>query len=100
MSHKSISFIIKKTKFWDRYREVKLTPEHIKFLDAFIDGLSKGQKNAFSNADYRGITGVIPMTANRHIKKLLEYGCIEKVEGKEGRSVSYRLLFDEDEAEG
>lgn len=97
MSHKSIAFIIKKTKFWDKYREVKLTSEHIQFLDAFIDGLSKCNHNAFSNADYREITGVIPMTANRHIKKLLAYGCIEKIEGKEGRSVGYRLLLDEDD---
>ncbi len=35
------------------------------------------------------------MTASRHIKKLLEYGCIEQIEGKAGRSVSYTLLFDE-----
>jgi len=33
------------------------------------------------------------MTANRHIKKLLEYDCIEEIEGKGGRSTSYRLLF-------
>ena len=94
-SHESILFIIKKTKFWDKYREVKFTKQHIQFLDAFIDGLSKEKKNAFSNNDYREITGSSPVTASRHIKKLLEYGCIEQIEGKAGRSVSYTLLFDE-----
>lgn len=100
MSYESIQFIIKKTKFWDKYREVKLTSEHIQFLDAFIEGLSKGKHNEFSNSDYRESTGAIPMTANRHIKKLLEYGCIKQVEGKGGRSASYTLLFDVDETGG
>ena len=96
-SHESILFIIKKTKFWDKYRKVKLTKQHIQFLDAFIDGLSKDKKNEFANNDYREITGTSPVTASRHIKKLLEYGCIEKVEGQAKRNASYILLFDEDD---
>ena len=96
-SHESILFIIKKTKFWDKYRKVKLTKQHIQFLDAFIDSLSKDKKNEFSNNDYREITGTSPVTASRHIKKLLECGCIEKIEGKAKRNASYILLLDEDE---
>ena len=92
-SHEDVMFIVKKTKFWDRCRTVKLSEEQGIFLSTFLDKLSQGNKNEFSNADYREITGTIPMTANRHIKKLLEYGCIEEVEGKGGRSTSYRLLF-------
>ena len=98
-SHETIMFIVKKTKFWDRYREFKLTDAHIKFLDSFIDDLFEGKKNEFSNADYREITGAIPMTATRHIKKLLEYGCIKQIEGKGGRSASYTLLFDNPDEE-
>jgi len=60
-----------------------------------MDDLSKENKNAFSNNDYRKITGTSPVTASRHIKKLLEYGCIEQIEGKSGRSVSYTLLCNE-----
>ena len=96
-SHESILFIIKKTKFWDRCRDVKLTRQHISFLEVFIDGLSKEKNNKFTNTDYREITGASPVTASRHIKKLLEYGCIEKVEGKAKRNASYMLLFDEEE---
>ena len=96
-SYESILFIIKKTKFWDKYRKVKLTDQQLQFLDAFIDGLSKDKKNEFANSDYREITGTSPVTASRHIKKLLEYGCIEKVEGQAKRNASYILLFDEDE---
>ncbi len=94
-SHKNILFIIKKTKFWDKYREVKLTKNHIQFLDAFIDGLLKSKKNEFSNNDYRKITGASSVTASRHIKKLLECGCIRKIEGKAKRNASYTLIFDE-----
>lgn len=95
-SHKNILFIIKKTKFWDKYREVKLTKKHIQFLDSFIDGLSKRKKNEFSNNDYRGVTEVSSVTASRHIKKMLECGCISMVEGKAKRNASYTLTFDED----
>lgn len=95
-AHKNILFIIKKTKFWDKYREIKLTKKHIQFLDAFIDGLFKSKKNEFSNNDYRGVTGVSSVTASRHIKKMLECGCIRMVEGKAKRNASYTLIFDED----
>ena len=95
-AHGNILFIIKKTKFWDKWREVKLTQKHIMFLDTFIDGLSKRKKNEFSNKDYRRITGASFVTASRHIKKLLEYGCIRKVEGKAKRNASYALIFSEE----
>ena len=96
-SHESILFIIKKTKFWDKYREVRLTKQHIEFLNAFIEDISKNKKNEFTNSDYRKVTGTSPVTASRHITKLLECGCIEKIEGKAKRNASYTLLFDEDE---
>ncbi len=95
-SHKNILFIIKKTKFWDKYREVKLTKKHIQFLDIFIDGLSKKRKNEFSNNDYREATNASSVTASRHIKKLLECGCVRKIEGKAKRNASYALNFDEE----
>ncbi len=94
-SHKNILFIIQKTKFWEQYRKVKLTQKHIQFIDAFIDSLSKNKKNAFSNNTYREITGVSSVTASRHIKKLLECGCVKKIEGRGKRNASYTLLFDE-----
>ncbi len=93
-SHESILFIIKKTKFWDKYREVRFTKQHIQFLNTFIYNLSKNKKNEFSNTDYREITETSPVTASRHIKKLLEYGCIAKTEGKAKRNASYTLLFE------
>ena len=85
-----------KTKFWDKYRKIKLTKKHIQLLDTFIDGLFKNKKNEFSNNDYRGVTGVSSVTASRHIKKMLECECIRRIEGKAKRNASYTLLFDED----
>ena len=96
-SHENILFIIKKTKFWDKCRSVKLTKQHLTFLDVFIDNLSKDKKNEFSNTDYRKITGVSPVTASRHIKRFLEGGCIEKLEGKAKRNATYMLLFEANE---
>ena len=93
-SHESVLFIINKTKFWDRLREVKLMKQQVAFLSAFIDDLSKEEQNEFTNSDYRKITGTSPVTASRHIKKLLECGCIEKRAGQAKRNASYVLVFD------
>lgn len=95
-SHQNILFVIKKTKFWDIYRKVKLTKDHIQFLDTFIDNLAKNKKNEFLNNTYRNVTGVSSLTASRHIKKLLECGCVDKIEGRGKRNAIYTLLFDED----
>jgi Fic family protein len=95
-SHKNIQLIIKKTKFWDKHREVKLTKKHILFLDNFMEELSRNKKNAFSNQDYRKVTGVSPVTASRHIKRMLECGCIKMMEGKARRNASYTIVFDDE----
>ena len=92
-SRKRIAFVIHKTRFWDRHREAGLSPEHIRFLDAFMGRLSDGGENAFSNADYRAVTDTIPMTANRHIKRMLEHGIIRQIDGTRGRGVRYALVW-------
>lgn len=93
-AYEDVLFIVKKAKFWDRCKMINLSQGQTMFLDGFIDKLSQNGNSEFSNADYREITDTIPMTASRQINKLLEYGLIVKVEGKAGRSTSYRILFD------
>jgi len=93
-TYEDVLFIVKKAKFWDRCRMINLSKGHTEFLNGFINKLSRGGNSEFSNVDYREITNTIPMTANRQINKLLEHGLIGKVEGKAGRSTSYRILFD------
>ncbi|WP_207563209.1 Fic family protein [Sulfurimonas aquatica] len=93
-AYEDVLFIVKKAKFWDRCKMIKLSEGQTVFLDGFINKLSRDGNSEFSNIDYREITNTIPMTANRQIKKLLEHGLIAKVEGKAGRSTSYRILFD------
>ena len=93
-TYEDVLFIVKKAKFWDRCRMINLSKGHTEFLNGFINKLSRGGNSEFSNVDYREITNTIPMTANRQINKLLEHGLIAKVEGKAGRSTSYRILFD------
>jgi len=94
-SRRRVAFVIQKTQFWDKHRGAGLTPEHIHFLDVFIGRLLDGGENAFSNADYRAITDTIPMTANRHIKRMLAHGIIRQIDGTRGRGVKYALMWDE-----
>jgi len=94
-AYQDVLYIVKKAKFWDRCKMISLSKAQGVFLNESINRLSNGGSSEFSNADYRKITKTIPMTANRQIKKLLKYGLIEKVEGKAGRSTSYKILFDD-----
>lgn len=96
-SYQDVLYIVKKAKFWDRCKMINLSKTQTMFLDEFINKLSKGDSSEFSNIDFREITKTIPMTASRQINKLLEHGLIAKVEGKAGRSTSYRILFGEDQ---
>lgn len=92
-SYEDVLFIVKKAKFWDRCKRAKLNNEQTMFLDAFISKLSQCNENEFSNTDYREMTGTIPMTASRQIKKLIDHKLIAKIDGKAGRSTSYKVLI-------
>jgi Fic family protein len=93
-AHEDVLFIVKKAKFWDRCKTIKLSKGQALFLDTYINKHSQGSNCEFSNIDYSEITKAIPMTAYRQINKMIEFGLISKVEGKGGRSTSYRILFD------
>jgi len=42
---------------------------------------------------YMRIVDTTPPTASRDIAELLKLGCIEQVEGTDGRSVRYRVVL-------
>ncbi len=50
-------------------------------------------KGNLSKKKYMSIADTASTTASRDIAELLEFGCIEQIEGTAGRSVSYKIVL-------
>jgi len=87
-----VSFIVDKTRFWDRCRHQRLNEKQIMVLEKVLADRSMGKETIISPKMYREIAQTTQITASRDIKKLTEAGCVRKVEGKGGRSTGYVLL--------
>ncbi len=92
-TYERVRLIIRKVKFRDRCREGALTEAQREFLEVFVGALRPEGPWTFGNADYRTITHTSPVTASRQIRKLLDQGCIQVVEGSGGRSRVYEVVL-------
>ncbi len=89
MSLERIEQVISKTKFWDRCRNKSLNSRQLKVLTKVLD---KGHfEGGINTKKYISIAKTSRATAVRDIKELLEYGCIEQIEGSSGRNIRYRI---------
>lgn len=88
---KNIEYLIQKTKFWDIHRKQALNPRQIKMLNKILDMGSENFNGGLNTKKYMALTKVSKATATRDISELLEYGCIEQVEGTAGRNVRYKV---------
>lgn len=86
-----LNHIVFKTKFWDKHRDRPLNARQIKVLNFILDIGIENFKGNLSKKKYMSITDTASTTASRDIVELLEFGCIEQIEGTAGRSVSYKI---------
>lgn len=84
-----LNHIVFKTQFWDKHREQPLNARQIKVLNFILDIGIENFKGNLSKKKYMSITGITSTTASRDIAELIEFGCIEQMEGTAGRNVSY-----------
>ena len=91
---KKLHYVIEKTKFWDRHKEDNLNARQVKVLNKILDMGVENFEGDLSKKKYMKIAGTTPATASRDIAELLKLGCIEHVEGTDGRSVRYRVVLD------
>lgn len=91
MALKNIEYLVQKTKFWDRYRQFPLNERQIKVLNKILDVGNENFEGGISTKKYISITKVSKATAIRDMALLLEYGCIQQIEGTSGRNVRYEL---------
>ena len=85
--------IVFKTQFWDKHRDKPLNARQIKVLNFILDIGVENFKGNLSKKKYVSIADTASTTASRDITELLEFGCIEQVEGTSGRSVSYKIVL-------
>lgn len=88
---KSIEHLVQKTKFWDKYREYALNERQIKVINKILDMGSENFEGGISTKKYISLTKVSKATAVRDISQLVEFGCIEQMEGSSGRNTRYKL---------
>jgi Fic family protein len=88
---KNIEYLIQKTKFWDIHRKQALNARQIKVINKILGMGSENFEGGLNTKKYMALTKVSKATAIRDISELLEYGCIEQVEGTAGRNVRYRV---------
>ncbi len=85
-----INFILKKTKFFDRFRE-QLQERQIKVIYRMMDAGSAGFIGGMNAAKYIGITACSKATATRDMQHLVDLNIFKSVGG--GRSTRYELMI-------
>ena len=78
------------SRYWQQHRQTALNREQIKVLNRLLEGGERGFEQGISASQYQKVAKVSKATATRHLKELLEKGCVEKLSGG-GRSTRYQI---------
>ncbi|MDX2415882.1 MAG: Fic family protein [Xanthomonadales bacterium] len=87
-AEESIDFILKKTKFFDQFKE-QLNKRQMKVIRRMLDEGPKGFEGGMSAKKYIAITRTSKATATRDLQYLSEIGVLKQTGG--GRSIRYHL---------
>lgn len=88
-----LNHIVFKTQFWDKHRDQPLNARQIKVLNFILDIGIENFKGNLTKKKYMSIADAASTTASRDIAELIEFGCIEQIEGTAGRNVSYKIII-------
>jgi len=86
-----LTYIIDKTKFWDKHKQSNLNARQTKVVNKILDIGVDNFKGELSKKKYITIADTTSATASRDIKELLDLGCIKQVEGTIGKNTRYRV---------
>jgi Fic family protein len=89
----SINKIMKKTKYWDKLRNITLNKRQLKVLNKLLEYNEGEFQGGLTTKKYIAMTKTSSATAKRDIKELLEYKCIYQIEGTQGRNIKYEILY-------
>lgn len=85
-----IDFVLKKTKFFDRYAD-QLDIRQIKVIRRMLEEGPQGFTGGMNAKKYSGMAGVSKATATRDLQYLLEIGILQRIGA--GRSTRYALVL-------
>ena len=89
----NIEKVVKKTRFYDKIRYLKLNEKQNKVINRLLDAGEGNFEGGLTNKKYRALTKTDAVTASRHLKDLLNKGIIREVEGYGGRNTRYELML-------
>ena len=87
-SEVQIEFILKKSKFFDRFSSA-LNERQTKVINRMLDEGPKGFEGGMTAKKYVAITGASKATATRDLQDLIEKGALKQIGG--GRSTRYEV---------
>ena len=93
ISLESIEKVIKKTRFYDKIRYLKLNEKQNKVINRLLDAGEGNFEGGLTNKKYRALTKTDAVTASRHLKDMLNKGIIREIEGYGGRNTRYELML-------
>ncbi|MBT63342.1 MAG: hypothetical protein CML13_09050 [Puniceicoccaceae bacterium] len=85
-SQARIDFVLKKVRFFDRYREA-LSERQLKVIRRMLDAGPSSFEGGVNASKYQRLTGVSKPTATRDLQELLQQGVLTSIGG--GRSTRY-----------
>ena len=87
LSIEIIEKTIEKTKFYDKIRDIKISPNQSKAINILLTG----KEQMINNSMYRVMTGTSQVTASRQLNDLVKKGVLKVLSKQKGRSVAYEL---------
>ncbi len=93
ISLENIEKVIKKTRFYDKIRYIKLNEKQNKVINRLLDAGEGNFEGGLTNKKYRALTKTDAVTASRHLKDMLNKGIIREIEGYGGRNTRYELML-------
>jgi len=91
ISLQNIEKVIRKTRFHDKIRYLKLNEKQNKVINKLLDSGEGNFEGGLTNKKYRALTKTDAVTASRHLKDMVNKGVIREIKGFSGRSSRYEL---------
>ncbi|MBC7759671.1 MAG: Fic family protein [Phormidesmis sp. FL-bin-119] len=89
-AEQQIDFTLKKTKFFDRFRD-KLSERQLKVIRRMLEEGSESFEGGMNARKYSSITQISKATATRDLQDLVQRGVFVSIEGVGGRSTAYTI---------
>lgn len=89
-AEEQINFTLKKTKFFDRYKD-QLNERQLKVIKRMLHEGPKGFEGCMNASKYGSLTKVSKATATRDLQDLLQLGVLTRQGDAAGRSTKYEV---------